>query len=228
MARIDIEDRKLALAQHLGVEVTEIEEGYNDTIFECTIFECKSESGEWLVLTDDEADRQAKENVISVLEDIGIEGLNDPQYIIENYSNYDWESEMHEYHLYYAQDLQSKPSRRYANGLIEYAINRKIIEEKDCFENEDGDLDYDDLDQLTEEVANDIDGHFNSMADYYEPIYGRDWAKELDFIEDYIDFDGFADYIIDTNGRAIQLADYDSEENEEKVGEERFYIYRVN
>lgn len=221
MARIDIEDRKLALAQHLGVEVTEIEEGYNDTTFEW-------KRGEWLVLTDDEADEQAKQSCIDLLDDIGIEGVNDPEYIIENYSNYDWESDMHESHLTYAQDIQSESSLGYANRLVEEAIDREVIKEKDCFENEDGDLDYDDLDQLAEDLADDMDKDYNSMADYFESIYGRGWVSDADFLKDYIDFDGVADYIIREDGRGSTLSGYDGHENEEKVGKEWFYIYRTN
>jgi hypothetical protein len=223
MARIDIEDRKLALAQLLGVEVTEIKEGYSDTTFEC-----ESEQGEWLVLTDDEADEQAKQSCIDLLDDIGIEGMNDPEYIIERFSNYDWESDMHESNLAYALDIQSDSVRGYANRLVKEAIDRKIIKEKDCFENEDGDLDYDDLDQLAEDLADDMDKDYDSMADFFESIYGRGWTSEVDFLKDYIDFNGVADYIIDNGGREMQLASYDFEENKEKVGKEWFYIYRIN
>lgn len=156
--------------------------------------------------------------------------LKAQEYALENFCNFPWEDDMHESNLMYAQDIDSENgSNGYATRLVEEAIDEKVIKEKDCFENEDGELDYEDKDELAEMLADKLDENYDSMGEYFESIYGRGWAKEMrDTLKDYIDWEALAEYVVDVDGVANTLARYDGRENEEKVNGEWFYIYRTN
>lgn len=224
--KANFEDRVEALAEFLGLdeeEKAEIEEGYTDGALEYG-------REEYLVLTDDEADERAHEACVELFEEMGLEAVTEEtqEYFLENedFCNYDWKSDMHESNLVYAQDIDSEDgSDGYATRLIEEAVERKVIKDKDCFENEDGELDYEDKDELAEMLADDMDEDYDSMSEWFESIYGRNWTREVrDTLKDYLDYDAMADYVIDVDGRALQLATYDSAENEQ--GD--FFIYRTN
>ena len=74
-----------------------------------------------------------------------------------------------------------------------------------------------------------MDNDFDSMSEWFEDIYGRNWAREMqDTLKDYIDWKALAEYIVNSDGVANTLAKYDGRENEEKVNGEYLYIYRVN
>lgn len=227
--KIDEEDRIEALAQFLGFDEEEkedIESTYDDKNFEVN-------GEEYLVVTEDEGYEMAKEDVRSLLEDdLGLEGVSEDtqEYAIENFCNFPWEDDMHESNLMYAQDIDSEDgSNGYASRLVEEAIDEKVIKEKDCFENEDGELDYEDKDELAEMLADKLDENYDSMGEYFESIYGRGWVKEIrDTVKDYIDWEALAEYVVDSDGVANTLARYDGKENSEKVNGEWFYIYRTN
>lgn len=223
--KIDEEDRIEALAQFLGLDEEEKEE------IEVDDETLTYDGDEYLVVTEDEGYEMAKEEVRYFLEDdLGLEGVseNTQEYAIENFCNFPWKDDMHESNLMYAQDIDSENgSNGYATRLVEEAIDEKVIKEKDCFENEDGELDYEDKDELAEMLANKLDENYDSMGEWFESIYGSGWAKEMrDTLKDYIDWEALAEYIVDSDGVANTLARYDGQENEEKVNGEWFYIYR--
>ena len=225
--KIDEEDRIEALAQFLGLNEEEKEE------IEVDDETLTYDSEEYLVVTEDEGYEMAKEDVRYLLEDdLGLEGVTEStqEYAIENFCTYDWESDMHESHVGYAHDIDYESgSNGYATRLIEEAIDEKVIKEKDCFENEDGKLDYEDKDELAEMLADKIDKDYDSMGEWFESIYGRGWAKEMrDTLKDYIDWEALAEYVVDSDGVANTLARWDGQEHEEKVNGEWFYIYRTN
>ena len=86
-----------------------------------------------------------------------------------------------------------------------------------------------DFDDLSEKLTEELDKDYNSMAEWFDSIYGSDWAREMqDTLKDYIDWEALAEYIVDSDGVANTLARYDGRENEEKVNGEWFYIYRTN
>ena len=188
---------------------------------------------EYLVVTEDEGYEMAKEDVQDSLEyDMGLEGFSEStqEYALEHFCTYDWESDMHESHIDYAHDIDYESgSNGYATRLIEEAIDEKVIKEKDCFENEDGELDYEDKDELAEMLADEIDKNYDSMVEWFDSIYGRYWVKEMrDILKDYIDWEALAEYVVDVDGVANTLARYDGEENTEKVNGVEYYIYRTN
>jgi hypothetical protein len=225
--KIDEEDRIEALEQLLGLDEEDKE---NIEVDDETL---TYDSEEYLVVTEDEGYEMAKEDVRSLLEDdLGLEGVSEStqEYAIENFCNFPWKDDMHESNLMYAQDIDSENgSNGYASRLVEEAIDEKVIKEKDCFENEDGELDYEDKDELAEMLADKLDENYDSMREWFESIYGSDWAREMqDTLKDYIDWEALAEYVVDSDGVANTLARWDGQEHEEKVNGEWFYIYRTN
>lgn len=86
-----------------------------------------------------------------------------------------------------------------------------------------------DFDDLSEKLTEELDKDYNSMAEWFDSIYGSSWVSEMrDTLKDYIDWEALAEYVVDVDGVANTLARYDGEEHEEKVNGEWFYIYRTN
>ncbi len=221
------EDEKIALAQFLDIDVEEVENGYTDHVYE-------AEGEEYWVSDYDTAYDEAVEECENLFDDIGLEAVSEStqEYFLENedYCNFPWEDDMHESNLMYAQDIDSENgSNGYATRLVEEAIDEKVIKEKDCFENEDDELDYEDKDELAEMLADKLDENYDSMGEYFESIYGRGWAKEMsDTLKNYLDYHAMAEYVVDNDGVANTLASYDLKENTEKVDGVEYYIYRRN
>lgn len=225
--RGNTEDEKLALAQFLDIDVEEVEDGYTDHVYE-------AEGGEYWVSDYDTAYDEAVEECENLFDDIGLEAVSEStqEYFLENedYCTYDWKLDMHDSNLAYANDIDSESGDDgYATRLVSEAIDRKVIKDKDCFENDDGELDYEDKDELAEMLADDLDNDYDSISEWFESIYGRGWVKEMrDTLKDYLDYHAMAEYVVDVDGVANTLGTYNGEENSEKVNGEWFYIYRTN
>lgn len=67
-----------ALAELLGVDESEITQGYDDSVYEV------SDGREYLVLTEDEADDAYYDSEMSLIDDIGIEGFT-PKFSGKNF-----------------------------------------------------------------------------------------------------------------------------------------------
>jgi len=86
-----------------------------------------------------------------------------------------------------------------------------------------------DFDDLSEKLTEELDKDYNSMAEWFDSIYGSDWISEVrDTLKDYIDWEALAEYVVDVDGVANTLARYDGKSHEEEVNGEWFYIYRTN
>ena len=86
-----------------------------------------------------------------------------------------------------------------------------------------------DFDDLSEKLTEELDKDYNSMAEWFDSIYGSSWVREMrDTLKDYIDWEALAEYIVDEDGVANTLATYDGKQHSEKVNGEWFYIYRTN
>lgn len=86
-----------------------------------------------------------------------------------------------------------------------------------------------DFDYLSEKLTEELDKDYNSMAEWFDSIYGSSWVSEIrDTLKDYIDWEALAEYVVDSDGVANTLARWDGQEHEEKVNGEWFYIYRTN
>ena len=221
------EGEMLALAEFKGVDVSEIEKGYSDHIYEV-------DGEEYWVSDWDSAYDEAVRQTVDLFDDLGLDAVTEEtqEYFLENedFCNYDWKSDMHESNLGYAQDIDSEDgSDGYATRLVEEAVERKVIKDKDCFENEDGELDYEDKDELAEMLADDMDEDYDSMSEWFESIFGRNWTREVrDTLKDYFDYDAMAEYVVNQDGIANTLARYDGKQSEERVDGVDYYIFRMN
>lgn len=213
--RVDDEDRKVALAEFLGVEVDEI----TDYRYGNHAFECESESGAWEVLTDDEADEEFYDYEISMIDDLGLDSFteNFQEWILENAIDESWfEQVAEEESDYYISEMDDEE-------LLDYAKNHKLVKK---------DLDIDDFDR--DDVEEDCKSEYkdeilkDGMSYYFESIYGRHWAKEMkDQLINEIDWDVVIDELKDREGRG-SIASYDGEENEVKSNGTWFYIYQID
>ena len=89
-------------------------------------------------------------------------------------------------------------------------------------------MDYEDKDELAEMLADSMDENYDSMSEYFESIYGRNWVSEMkDILKNYMDYKECARYVVDNDGIANTLARYDGRENTEKVDGVEYYIYHI-
>lgn len=213
--RVDDEERKVALAEFLGVEVDEI----TDYKYGNHAFECESESGAWEVLTDDESDEEFHDYEMSIIDDIGLDAFteNFQEWILENAINESWfEQVAEEESDYYISEMDDEE-------LLDYAKNHKLVKK---------DLNIDDFDR--DDVEEDCKSEYkdeiieDGMSYYFESIYGRHWVKEMkDTLINEIDWDVVIDELKDRDGRG-SLSSFNGEENEVKSNGTWFYIYQID
>ena len=201
-----------ALSEYLGEPV---EEKYDD-------YYVGEDSGEeYLVLTEEEADEQAKEYIKGFLHDQGIEGFSrNFQDEITNYClDTDRLENLMEDYIKETWDNQDDET------IIEQALSDGEISEDDLYD-EDGELREEiDVEDLREKcVDKDIESMRGDVVNFIETQYMSFENAGIN-IEDYIDVDEVADRCIEWDGRGPQLASYDGEEIE--LGND-LYAYRVD
>ena len=87
----------------------------------------------------------------------------------------------------------------------------------------------DDKDELAEMFADDLDNDYDSMSEWFDLLYGRNWAREMaDTLKNYMDYEECAKYVVDNDGIENTLARYDGKSHSEKVNGVEYYIYRTN
>lgn len=209
------EDEKLALAEFKGVDVSEIENGYTEHVYEV-------DSEEYWVSDYDTAYDEAVKESEELLDDMGLESLSEEaqEYALENYIDDSYfEQVADEESDYYISEMSDEE-------LLEYAHDHKIAKNIDDVEDEN--FDRSDIeDACKSEYRDEI--LERGMADYFEGIYGRKWIKEMrNTLKDYLDYEGIAEYCVNVDGVANTLATYDGRENTEKVNGVEYYIYRTN
>lgn len=164
----------------------------------------------------------AIECVENMLDDLGIEALADyaQEEAIENFCSYNWEDDMHESNLGYANDIVSEEgSNGYKNRLIEEAIERGVISDDDLDEN--GDYNGGDYAELIDDFADDMDSDYGTMSEWFESMYGRGWAREVSkSLDNYFDWYGIAEWVVRNDGADAQVDDYSTED----VDGETYYI----
>lgn len=246
--RVDANARKKALVQFLGYDaeqVADIEDGWDETDFE-------TPDGEYLVLTDIEADVAFEDSMENLWDDIGMDSFT-PAF-------QDWIMENAVY-VSPTDDriLRSEEADSWAEEpepYVEWFDIDKIKEElKD--EREVKDL-ADDMEQSVDEYLNDlndeevlehgrrflsnfVDFAHEAFESYFESEYNGDWMTYLkdmtgysvgEIVEQYsffnVDEKKIFEEVKDQDGRGHTLAGYDGEENEETYDGIEFFIYRTN
>lgn len=225
------DEKKQALANYLGVDVEEIEEGYTTDYFEVN-------GEEYLVCTDEEADQHFNEDIENFIDDCGIEGFSESfQQWIMNYAlDQDWFSDaQRESWEYYVQDIEDENDSTYENRLIAEMVDEGILDGENDFH-----YDEDDEDQLSPLLNDDIDldekkeEFIDYLCNREDPVewyefnfgFGRDFT---DMIKNgngpSLDYDAIANEIKSWDGRGSNLASYDGEEIEL---DNDLFAYRIN
>lgn len=231
---------EVALRQFLedeGYTNIEISDGYDENNFEV---ETDEEDMEFFVGTYDESYEAAKQDVLNLLDEIGIDSLS-PDYDWTEFVDDDYFEEAYEeMERSYLEDIKRENDRKdiYANRLIQELVDDwNILSNDDLVMNEDGLLDladeddYDDyIEQGTEALMNDIKDYYGTYAKAYFDELGKEnfdaFVKEHD--DNVLNYDDMAEDIVNTDGMGNSLARYDGVENEVSVNGTDYYIFRTN
>lgn len=224
-----VDEKKKFLADYLGIDVENVEEGYSENIFEI-----KDSNEEYFVGNYEESYDAAKEDVINIYEDLGLESFTEDfqDWIIMNAINEDYLDD------YISDIADSQVESMDDDDLIQFAIDNGMYTEEDIYEeDEDGELvireDFE-IEKLRDEVREFIapsdEADYSEKIDYIEDYYGLDTFKDemRDMSKgnpDVIDIDVVADECIEEDGIAHFVASYDGEEIEL---DDDLYAYRMN
>lgn len=168
--------------------------------------------GEYMVLTDEEADEKAKERVSDFIDDCGITGFT-PSFqeeIKNNYTDLSWFDEaMRESYEFYIDDIREE----FDTDEDGEEVTRLQLEmnEADC-EDEESFLDY-----LCEQ---------ENGADWYKSNFGDEAFNEAITKYCNLDVEAICEAVISYDGRGQQLSSYDGEENEQSFEGVTYYIYK--
>ena len=197
-------ERIEALAKLLKVEVEDLTTSkYDNRAFE------NENTGEYIVLTEEEAYNEAEESIRNLIEDLGLESFSKScqEWILDTCVDKEWFDEyLEEYYLNYIDDIRDVKA-------VYEGYETRLDEEMDeaGVETEEEFLEY-----L-------IKGADDSI-DWYIDCFGYEEFKSVCEECDLIDWDSVIEEVISEDGVAHSIATYDGKEYE--VGE--YFIYRLN
>lgn len=215
-------EKKEALAKYLECEVDDIQDGYRDDVFEYG-------SQEYLVCDDyDDAYEQAVEGVENLIDDAGFTFINGWEWYVED----DWFNDaQRESAEFYVQDIEDENDDTYENRLIQELVDGGYLDEETDFH-----FDEEDVDQEYPLLNDDVDledakeKYIDSMCDedpveWYKWNFGNKDFEEVCKKYNLIDTRALAEYCVDNDGPANELASYDGDEIELEDG---YLAYRLN
>lgn len=220
-----MEEKILALAELLGVDASEITQGYNDDVFEV------SDGREYLVLTEDEADAAFYNYEMDLIDDLGIMAFT-PRFqkrILTEFADADWfEDAYREMEESYAYDISEEYDDIYGTRLVQECYDAGLIDDDDFEVDENGNVNYKacllSIDDLVTKLAEHL---VDSIDDYVEEFkfdFGEEQLSEVVNRHNLVDWDAVIEETKELDGRGSMLAGYDGKELE--WGD--YYIYRVN
>lgn len=223
----DDDERINALATYLNIDPSEISNTYD--------YEFETPEGDYYVVTEDEAEELAKEDIRNLYDDLGLESFTSSfrDWIIMNALDNDWfEEAVRESYEYYVEDIEDEASSMgYDNRLIEEMHDHQVLSDDDFEEDEDGEpdlrnlKDYVDIDSAKEEFIDLLVENAGNAVEYCGDNYGWDWVAEMASQHNLIDLEEVVDQCIYEDGIAHFIARYDGEEIELENG---LYAYRTN
>lgn len=83
------------------------------------------------------------------------------------------------------------------------------------------------IEEFVDAAVQEYIDQYDSPAEWLEEL-GYEGESLMDQLRPYVDLEAVVQEVIDVDGRALQLAGYDHEENEENVNGETYFIYRWN
>lgn len=223
----DEDDRINALAAYLNIDPSEISNTYD--------YEYETPEGDYYVVTEEEAEELAKEDIRNLYDDLGLESFTSSfrDWIIMNALDNDWfEEAVRESYESYVEDIEDEASSMgYDNRLIEEMHDHQVLSDDDFEEDEDGEpdlrnlKDYVDIDSAKEEFIDLLVENAGNAVDYCGDNYGWDWVAEMASQHNLIDLEEVVDQCIYEDGIAHFIARYDGDEIELENG---LYAYRTN
>ena len=214
-----------ALAELLGVDESEITQGYDDSVYEV------SDGREYLVLTEDEADDMFHDSEMNLIDDLGIQGFT-PRFqkrILTEFADADWfEDAYREMYESYSYDIEYESDDVYGNRLVRECYEAELIDEDDFGVDENGDTNYEDCllstddlaDKLTEYLMDSVD----DFVEQYKFEFGEEQLSEVVKQHNLVDWDAVIEETKELDGRGPMLAGYDGIE----IDYDDYYIYRTN
>ena len=197
-------ERIEALAKLLNVEVEDLTTSkYDNRVFE------NEEDGEYIVLTEEEADEVAEENVRNIIDDIGLESFTEDfqQWILNNCVDGDWFADaLQENIKSYIEDIRDEEP-----NYVKY--ESRLAEEMD-------DVGVDTEEEFLECLIKSA----GDPIEWFKDMFGMEEFTNTCEEHDLIDWESVIEEVIALDGRGQQIATYDSEENEM----EEYFIYRLN
>ena len=168
----------------------------------------------YFVYTGDEADQKAKEEVISSIDDMGIEAFTPDfqQDIIDNQMvDVDWfDDAMKDSYEGYADDIMLEDGE-HGNRLFDEMIEEGVISEEDV--TEDGELtDGIDLDEKKEEFVEKLCNRWDDGAQWFIDNFGEQEFSTVCKENDLYDYDEIAETAVRWDGRGHFISYYDGDE----------------
>lgn len=223
----DDDERINALAEYLGIDTSEISNTYD--------YEYETPEGDYLVVTEDEAEELAKEDIRNLFDELGLESFTSSfrDWIIMNALDNEWfEDAVRESYEAYVEDIEDEASSMgYENRLIEEMHDHQVLSDDDFEIDEDGEPNLGelkegiDIDDLKEEFIDLLVENAGNAVDYCGDNFGWDWVAEMASQHNLIDLEEVVDQCIYEDGIAHFIARYDGEEIELENG---LYAYRTN
>lgn len=164
---------------------------------------------DYLVLTEEKADEYALERIKDLIDDCGIECMQNidlSKYVDEDYFRQIFE----ESYYSYAEDIANEPA------------------DSDEFENR---LDEEMNDRGCKDIDEFVGSLMNDIADFIEEYkfqFGDDSFNEIIKNNNLIDLDGVANEVLEIDGRGYTISTYDGVEYEQTIDGTTYYVYRTN
>ena len=197
-------ERIEALAKFLGVEVDDLTVSkFDERTFE------NEEAGEYIVLTEEEADEAAEENVRNIIDDIGLQSFSEyfQQWILDTCVDSDWfEDFLREDMENYIEEIRDEEP-----NYVKY--ESRLDEEMDEAEVE-----------TEEEFLQYLIKNAGDPVEYAKDQFGMEWVNEMIERYDLIDWEAVIEESIAVDGCGHFIATYDGVENEM----DEYFIYRLN
>lgn len=223
-----MEEKIEALAELLGVDKSEITQGYSDEVFEV------SDGREYLVLTEDEADDAFYDYEMNLIDDLGIEAFTPSfqerilsEFISDDAEDWFYET-FQEFYEDYVYDISAEEDDVYGTRLVQECYDAGIITDDNFREDENGDVDYTEClvseDVLAEQLVSYLVGSIDDYAEEYRFQLGDEAFDTVVRANNFIDWDAIIEETKELDGRGSMLAGYDGKELEWND----YYIYRTN
>ena len=197
-------ERIEALTKFLGVEVEDLTVSkYDERVFE------NEEAGEYVVLTEEEADEAAEESIKESINDLGLQAFTEDfqQWILDNCVDSDWFAEyLEDYEIGYIEDIRDEKSdyEEYETRLAEEMEDAGVDTEEEF------------LEYLIE--------CYDDPVEWFKDMFGMEEFTNACEEHDLIDWEAVINEAIEVDGCGHFIATYDGVENE--MGE--YFIYRLN